>query len=58
MKRRIAVRGIFVNDGTLLCVKLKPYNTAITGEFWCTIGGGVDMGEKRGEHLVEHTEKV
>ncbi|MEI7632228.1 MAG: NUDIX domain-containing protein [bacterium] len=46
MNRRIAVRGIFVKDGNLLCVKLNPYKASknITN-FWCTIGGGVDMGE-------------
>lgn len=45
MTRRIAVRGIFIKDGKLLCAKLKPYSTAIQGDFWCTIGGGVDAGE-------------
>jgi 8-oxo-dGTP pyrophosphatase MutT (NUDIX family) len=48
MDRRIAVRGIFVKDGRLLCVKLKPYDktgSGASGDFWCTIGGGVDVGE-------------
>ena len=45
MKRRITVRAVIVNDGKLLCVKLKPYNAAITTEFWCTVGGGIDSGE-------------
>ena len=45
MNRRIAVRGIFVKDGKLLCVKLKPYKTAIEIDFWCTVGGSVDAGE-------------
>ncbi len=45
MNRRIAVRGIFVREGKLLCAKLKPYKTAIEGDFWCTIGGTVDAGE-------------
>ena len=45
MKRRIAVRGIFVHDGKLLCVKLKPYNGERKEDFWCTIGGGVNDGE-------------
>ena len=44
MKRRIAVRGVFVHEGKLLCVKLKPYNGQRT-DFWCTIGGGVDDTE-------------
>lgn len=45
MQRRIAVRGIFIHQGKLLCVKLKPYKGAIRGDFWCVIGGGVDEGE-------------
>lgn len=45
MKRRVAVRAIIVKDGKLLCVKLKPYKTAMTGDFWCTVGGGVDSEE-------------
>lgn len=45
MKRRIAVRAIVIYQGKLLCVKLKPYSALITGEFWCTVGGGVDSGE-------------
>ena len=39
------MRAIIVKDGELLCVKLKPYRTAISDEFWCTVGGGVDPGE-------------
>ena len=46
MIRRIAVRGIFVHEGKLLCVKLKPYNgETYLKDFWCTIGGGVDDAE-------------
>jgi len=45
MNRRIAVRGIFVKDGKVLCVKLKPYKEKITVDFWCTVGGTVDEGE-------------
>lgn len=45
MTRRIAVRGIFVKDGKLLCVKLKPYKELAGGDYWCTIGGTVDKGE-------------
>ncbi|MDB5164035.1 MAG: hypothetical protein JWS12_653 [Candidatus Saccharibacteria bacterium] len=45
MKRRIAVRGIVAHNNKLLCVKLKPYKGAIKGDFWCTLGGGVDTGE-------------
>jgi len=45
MNRRIAVRGIFVIEGKLLCAKLKPYNKERTEDFWCTPGGGVDDNE-------------
>ncbi len=45
MKRRVAVRAIVVKDGKVLCAKLKPYRGAIPGDFWCTIGGGIDPGE-------------
>ena len=45
MKRRVAVRGIFINENKLLCVKLKPYNGAFAGNYWCVIGGGIDEGE-------------
>jgi 8-oxo-dGTP pyrophosphatase MutT (NUDIX family) len=45
MNRRIAVRAIIVNDGKFLAVKLNAYREATKGDFWCTIGGGVDPGE-------------
>jgi 8-oxo-dGTP pyrophosphatase MutT (NUDIX family) len=45
MKRRIAVRGIFVTQDKLLCIKLKPYKDSLKGDFWCVIGGGIDEGE-------------
>ena len=45
MNRRVAVRAVIVKDGKLLAVKLNPYRSVITGEFWCTIGGGIDEGE-------------
>lgn len=37
-----------MHDGKLLCVKLKPYRGKATGagvDYWCTPGGGVDVGE-------------
>lgn len=46
--RRIAVRGIIVKDKKILCVRLNNYKgNAIVNEseFWCTPGGGVDIGE-------------
>lgn len=45
MERRVAVRAIIAKDNKLFCVKLKPYHHAIRTEFWCTVGGGVDIGE-------------
>ncbi len=45
MNRRVAVRGIIVVDGKLLCLQLKPYNRETREYFWCTPGGGMDMGE-------------
>jgi ADP-ribose pyrophosphatase YjhB (NUDIX family) len=50
MNRRVAVRGIIVKDGKLLCVRLKKYAGRATGDekdtdYWCTAGGGVDVGE-------------
>jgi 8-oxo-dGTP diphosphatase len=45
MERRVAVRAIIVHNAKLLAVKLKPNEAAIAGDFWCTIGGGVDVGE-------------
>jgi 8-oxo-dGTP pyrophosphatase MutT (NUDIX family) len=44
MNRRIAVRGIIVHEGKLLCAKLSGYNGR-THDYWCTLGGGIDNGE-------------
>jgi len=46
--RRLAVRGIILKEGRLLCVKLKKYSGRATDDgqdYWCTPGGGVDIGE-------------
>lgn len=49
MNRRVAVRGIVTNDGKMLAVRLKKYAGRATGkddnDYWCTPGGGVDVGE-------------
>jgi len=47
MKRRIAVRAIIEKDDKLLLAKLTGYgsNDGVPNEFWCTFGGGVDIGE-------------
>jgi ADP-ribose pyrophosphatase YjhB (NUDIX family) len=43
--RRVAVRGIIFKDGKLLCQKLKAYRRD-DRDFWCTPGGGLDIGEQ------------
>ena len=46
--RRVAVRGIIVKDKKILCVRLNNYkgNAFVKeSEYWCTPGGGVDIGE-------------
>lgn len=46
--RRVAVRGIILKDGKILCVRLKQYPGKATDDgcdYWCTPGGGVDVGE-------------
>ena len=45
MNRRLAVRAIVMHEGELLCVRLKPYDEAITGDYWCLPGGTVEHGE-------------
>lgn len=45
MKIKLAVRAIIVKDGRLLLVRLKPYENALGNDFWCTIGGTVNICE-------------
>jgi ADP-ribose pyrophosphatase YjhB (NUDIX family) len=45
MNRRIAVRAVIVQDGKLLCVQNKPYNTYVNVREWSTPGGGIDEME-------------
>lgn len=49
MNRRVAVRGIVTDNGKLLAVRLRKYAGRATGkddnDYWCTAGGGVDVGE-------------
>jgi 8-oxo-dGTP pyrophosphatase MutT (NUDIX family) len=47
MTRRVAVRAIIEHEGKLLAVQLKPYkgSTILEDPYWCTIGGGIDVGE-------------
>lgn len=52
--RRIAVRGIAMSNGKLLCTKLRPYNNLVEpgAEWWCLPGGTVEQGEDITEALV------
>lgn len=46
--RRVAVRGIILKGGKLFAVRLKKYAGRATEDgqdYWCTPGGGVDVGE-------------
>jgi 8-oxo-dGTP diphosphatase len=46
--RRVAVRAIILENDKLLCVRLKKYPGKIDNEgqdYWCTPGGGVEIGE-------------
>jgi len=43
-ERRVAVRGIIFKADKLLCQKLTAYRRN-DRDFWCTPGGGLDMGE-------------
>jgi ADP-ribose pyrophosphatase YjhB (NUDIX family) len=46
--RRVAARGVILKDGKILGVRLKKYKGRATDDgqdYWCTPGGGVDIGE-------------
>ncbi len=47
MQRRVAVRGIALHEGKLLCTKLRPYDDLVKPDvdWWCLPGGTVDEGE-------------
>ena len=45
MRRRVNVRGIIINNKSeIFCQKLTA-NTGKGRDFWCTPGGGLEMGE-------------
>jgi ADP-ribose pyrophosphatase YjhB (NUDIX family) len=45
----VAVRAIILDGDKLLCQRLKQYDGRATGggaaDYWCTPGGGLDIGE-------------
>jgi ADP-ribose pyrophosphatase YjhB (NUDIX family) len=45
MNRRLSVRAVVFYKRKLLCVKLKAYNGALAGDYWCLPGGTVNDGE-------------
>lgn len=46
MERRIAVRGIVIEGGRLLAVKLRKYKgSGLASDHWCAVGGGIDPRE-------------
>jgi ADP-ribose pyrophosphatase YjhB (NUDIX family) len=59
MKRRVAVRGIALHKGKLLCTKLRPYNDLVKpdADWWCLPGGTVDEGEVIHKALVREFEE-
>ena len=53
--RRVTVRGIIVKNGKIFAQKLKGDNGDGV-DYWCTPGGGLDMGESLHEGL--HREMI
>lgn len=57
--RRVATRAIIFKDGKLLCQRLTPTDDGKARTYWCTPGGGLDIGEplKEGLHreMIEET---
>jgi len=47
MIRKIAVRGVVLYNGKLLCARLKPYKAHLKHDnsYWCLPGGGLNEGE-------------
>ena len=43
--RRIATRAIIFKDGKLLAQRLTPGDDGQARTYWCTPGGGLDIGE-------------
>lgn len=57
--RRVATRAIIFKDGKLLCQRLTPGSDGKARTYWCTPGGGLDIGEslESGLHreMIEET---
>jgi len=57
--RRVATRAIIFKDGKLLCQQLTPGADGKARTYWCTPGGGLDIGEslEAGLHreMIEET---
>ena len=52
MQRRINVRGIIINEnGEIFCQKLTA-NSGEGRDFWCTPGGGLEIGESLTDGLT------
>ena len=56
MERKIKVRAVIIKDGKLLCVWHKPYNDEAV-DYWCTMGGTVDVGEGLLDAVVREVEE-
>lgn len=54
--RRVAVRAIIYKDGKLLCQQLTAGKTGEGRDYWCTPGGGLDIGESLHDGL--HREMI
>ena len=44
MVRRVTARGVIVHNGKLFCVKQRNSAGQVV-DYWCTPGGGLDIGE-------------
>lgn len=54
--RRVATRAIIYKDGKLLCQQLTAGKTGEARDYWCTPGGGLDIGESLQDGL--HREMI
>lgn len=54
MEQRIAVRGMVLYKGRLLCVRLKPYKAHLKRDnsYWCLPGGKIEKHESLTNALI------